>query len=130
MVPALIRRCLEAVDAGRPGAPVDVPGFLHCPEARVTAESFLSYYGPEAPGNLTALIARSPVPVLVVAGSEDTVSPGLAAAVRPSDKPLVRVVEISGADHFFRDLYAYDVVESVREFLASAHADGSSAPGR
>ena len=28
-------------------------------------------------------------------------------------------VEIEGADHFFRDLYAYDVVEASIEFLGT-----------
>ena len=30
--------------------------------------------------------------------------------------PRQRLVEIDGADHFFRDLYAYDVVEAVQGF--------------
>lgn len=126
----VLAKAREAVAAGQPDAPLEVPGFLHCPDARVTAESFLSYYGPEAPGNLTALIARSPVPVLVIAGSEDAVSPGLPAAIRPSETPLVRVVEVAGADHFFRDLYAYDVVESIQGFVGPSQADGSGGPGR
>ncbi len=127
---AVTARAREAVAAGHPDRVLEVPGFLHCPEARVTAASFLSYYGPEAPGQLTGLISRSPVPVLVVAGSEDEISAGLPAAIRPAEDPTVRVVEVSGADHFFRDLYAYDVIEAIQAFLADPQGYGAGGPGR
>ena len=127
---SVLAEARAAVDAGEPDRVMEVPGFLHCPDARVTAAGFLSYYGPEAPGDLSRLIEQSPAPVLVVAGSEDTVSPGLTEALRPSEKPRVRIVEIAGADHFFRDLYAYDVVDAIQSFVTALTPGGGSGTGR
>lgn len=126
---SVVARARDAVDAGEPDRVMEVPGFLHCPDAKVTAASFLSYYGPEAPGELSDLMGKSRVPVLVVAGSEDTVSPGLAGALQPAESPRVRVVEIDGADHFFRDLYAYDVIESIQAFVAALAPGSDSGSG-
>jgi alpha/beta superfamily hydrolase len=90
-------------------------------QARVTAASFLSYYDEEAPRGIEALIDAVPYPTLVIGGSEDQVTTGLAAAIEDHlDDPRIRYVEIDGADHFFRDLYAYDVVEAVQDFVVGA----------
>ena len=123
-----LEKARARAESGAPGDLIDVPGFLHCEEARVSAESFLSYYGEHAPADLAGLILRSPVPVLVIAGSEDEISPGLPRAIRASANPLVEVREIDGADHFFRDLYAYDVVEQVQAFVAGLPSAESAPP--
>jgi len=112
-------RAQALVDQGEGNTVLENVGFLHCGDVSVTAASFLSYYGTEAPEGVQALVGESPYPVLVVAGSEDQVVPGLADAIRPRlDPPRIQLVEIDGADHFFRDLYADDVVEAVRSFVA------------
>ena len=123
-----LEKARERVSSGAPGDLISVPGFLHCEDASVSAESFLSYYGDTAPANLAGLIGGSPVPVLVIAGSEDEVAPGLPEAIEATTEPRVDVAEIEGADHFFRDLYAYDVVEAVQAFVAGLGAAASRAP--
>lgn len=106
------------VATGRGDQPMPGVGFLYCEDATVTAESFVSYYGPESEIGAGALIEKAPYPVLVVAGSEDEVAGNLvavlAAGLRP---PRQLLIEIEGADHFFRDLYAYDLVEAVIGFV-------------
>ncbi len=95
--------------------PVPV-GLLYCADAQVTARSFLSYYSDYPLRDTPTALADARLPVLVVAGSEDPIVTGLVEAV--SDKaPHVAVEEIDGADHFFRDLYADDLVEIAVEFI-------------
>jgi pimeloyl-ACP methyl ester carboxylesterase len=94
----------------------DVP-FLHCASARVSGESFLSYYASVELADTPALLQEIDIPVLVFSGSDDEVVADLAGAMASVTRSNVRHVEIDGADHFFRDLYAYDVVEISIEFL-------------
>ena len=93
--------------------------YLHCDEAQVTAASFLSYYADDPGFDTLALAAGSGLPVLIFAGSEDPLSRGVdTAVVQYQSGAPVDFVEIDGADHFFRDLYAYDLVEAVQAWLA------------
>ena len=94
----------------------DVP-FLHCTGAKVSRESYESYYNADDPADTPALLQEIRIPVLVVSGSEDQVAIGLAARLATVERPNISHVEIEGADHFFRDLYAYDVVEHALEFI-------------
>jgi len=96
----------------------DVP-FLHCTSARVSTESYLSYYASVDLGDTPALLQEAEIPVLVFSGSDDEVVTGLAGAMTSVTRSNVSHVEIEGADHFFRDLYAYDVVEASIEFLGT-----------
>ena len=78
---------------------------------------------PAAPAPL--LLNDIELPVFVFSGSDDTVVPDLARHMAKVDRDNVRFEEIDGADHFFRDLYVYDIVDSALEFLEAAgtHSD-------
>lgn len=91
-------------------------GLLYCENTRATAASFLSYYTDEPLRDTPTLIAGLLQPVLVIAGSEDQVAPGLPAAITER-APGVLLEEIDGADHFFRDLYADELVEIAIDFM-------------
>lgn len=105
--------------------------FLHCSKATVSGESYASYYGSMDATNTPALLNRIDLPVLVFSGSEDNVVPDLAEHMRMVNRNNIRFEEIDGADHFFRDLYADDIVESAIEFLdALCCTADSSDPGR
>jgi len=91
--------------------------FLHCSDATVSSNSYLSYYGPANRMDTPALLERIEMPVLVFSGSEDTVVPGLAEHMMKVKQDNVMFEEIDGAGHFFRDLYLYDVVDSMLAFL-------------
>jgi pimeloyl-ACP methyl ester carboxylesterase len=89
--------------------------FLHCNDARVSRPTFLSYYSESATDDLVSYLDRIDIPVLVAMGSNDTVVPELATAITAVRNPNVLTTEIDGADHFFHDLFAYDVVDAAAE---------------
>lgn len=77
------------------------------------ANSFISYYAVDPAHDTPSVVSTTSVPTLVVIGSEDTISPDLSER----DFGSADVVEIEGADHFFRDLYADDLVDAALRFL-------------
>jgi pimeloyl-ACP methyl ester carboxylesterase len=56
------------IGAENPGALLENVGFLSCPQARVSARSFVSYYQDSPQFDVTSLIAKIKKPVLVIAG--------------------------------------------------------------
>jgi pimeloyl-ACP methyl ester carboxylesterase len=93
-------------------------GFLHCPEASVTAASFVDYYREEPRFDTPSLLKHIKKPVLVIAGSEDNVVANLVPDVEPlADGKRVQLQIIDGADHFFRDLYAEEAVDHIAVFI-------------
>lgn len=108
----------KLIEAGEDDTLVAVPGFLHCRSSKVTAAAFLDYYDPRSFEIPLGALDRLQVPVLVVAGSEDRVSPDVAKRIsaRPAN-PRVTLQLIDGADHFFRDLFADDVADAVAAFI-------------
>ena len=112
---AVLQRA-EAKGSGMLDEPV---GFLYCEDAQVDAASFLSYYQNDGALNTPALLTDVRLPTLVIAGSEDQVVPQLPSAMQSVQNPSVEFVTINGADHFFRDLFAYDVVDQVTAFMDS-----------
>ncbi len=106
------------IASGRPGARLALPRFLYCNDAKVSAQSLVSYYGPDPRRDTRKLIRDSKLPTLVVTGSEDETTPGLEQAYQPlAAQANVELLSIDGADHFFRDLYADELVEAAMEFL-------------
>ncbi len=99
---------------------VDPVDFLYCPKTRVSAGSFMNYYTEDVRFDTPALLARIRVPVLVIAAEGDEVVPGLIERVQPqADGRRIQLKVLSGADHFFRDLYAEDAVEAIQAFLST-----------
>jgi pimeloyl-ACP methyl ester carboxylesterase len=108
----------QAQDANGKGdalLPVNL-GLLYCENTRATAASFLSYYSDDPLRDTPTLIAGLSRPVLVIAGSDDQVAAGLPEAIAER-APGVLLEEIDGADHFFRDLYADELVEIALDFM-------------
>ena len=96
---------------------LDVPGFLHCRNARVSPATFLDYYAPER-RSVPELLQNITVPTLVVAAGGDQVVPGVVDALKNADLPEnVTASEIDGADHFFRDLFGEDLADEIATFL-------------
>ncbi len=116
----LLEGATKAVAAGRGGEWLDVPGFIYCRNAVVTARAFASFYAADAGQDTAALVARAKLPVLVFAATKDTVVPDVAASFAPlaaSSGGRVQLDTIEDADHFFRDLFAEDVADRIAEFI-------------
>jgi len=95
--------------------PVD---FIYCPDTAATAAAFVSYYRPDPDMDTPTVLKRIKKPVMVFAGSADTV----VADLKPKMQKLegqknVQFAIIDGADHFFRDLYAEDLADIAQEFI-------------
>ncbi len=110
----------KAVAAGRGAEWMDVPGFIYCRNAVVTARAFASFYGADPGQDTAALVARVRLPVLVLAATKDTVVPDVVASFAPladSGGGRVQLDRIEDADHFFRDLFAEDVADRITDFI-------------
>jgi pimeloyl-ACP methyl ester carboxylesterase len=92
--------------------------FLYCPEATVSAASFLSYYGDDARKNTPHNLPAIDKPLLVVAGTEDRIVTGLRPLVQPlADGEKLTYVEIESAGHFFLDFFGEDLADAMAEFI-------------
>lgn len=114
---------LEAAEAlakaGKGDVLLDKPGLLYCPSAKVSAASFVSYYRPDPRFDTPSILGEINLPVLIMAGSNDTVVADLPAKMAgKADGTQITFKVIDGADHFFLDLYAEDVADAMEAFLA------------
>ena len=109
---------LARAESLAPDATMENVGFLYCPDAEVSAASFLSHYRDEPRRDTPALLPRIALPTLVIAGSADETVPGLEARVTPHLDADTRLAVVEDADHFFRDLFADEVADLIEEFLA------------
>lgn len=116
----VLERAEKLVAAGKGSEWLEGTGFVYCPGAKVQAQAFVSYHAPEPRLDAPGLLGSIEVPVLVVAGTLDDVVPDVAEKVEPhADGERVRLVVIDGADHFFRDLNADELVEHAKAFIDS-----------
>ena len=114
----VLKRAEDLVKAGKGHEWMEKTGFIYCTDAKVQAQSFVSYHAPEPRLDTPTLLGKIEVPVLVIAGTEDDVVPDVAEKVEPAaDGTRVRLEVIDGADHFFRDLYADEIVEHAKAFV-------------
>lgn len=103
---------------GKGGTLMEHTDFVYCKDTSATADAFLSYHAPDPRMDTPVLIPELAVPVLAVAGSEDTVVTGLVEKVEPlADDGRVTLLVLRGADHFFRDLYAEEIADAVQTLL-------------
>ncbi|OOZ37063.1 hypothetical protein [Solemya elarraichensis gill symbiont] len=94
--------------------------FIYCQKTSATASSFASYYADEPRMETTYLLKEFSQPVMVFAGSEDTVVINLEEKIEAlGEKENLQMSVIDGADHFFRDLYAEDLADEAVEFIES-----------
>lgn len=92
--------------------------FIYCEGTSATANAVVSYYAPDPRMDTVYLLQKIRKPVLLFVGSEDKVIVGLqekAAQLKADSGVSVMVIE--GADHYFRDLYAEDLVDQLVEFI-------------
>jgi len=90
------------------------PGVLYCDKTPVSPVAFMSYYSAMPEKNTPSLLIKTEVPTVVYLGSEDPSSIRFAEQQTLfSAKVNISVVTIDGADHFFRDLYADELIDDM-----------------
>lgn len=114
----IVEKAREMVSEGKGAVTLRNIGFIYCEDTSASAEAVASYYADDPRMDTPTLIPDIDKPVLVIAGSEDDVVAGLIEAMEPlAAQERVELAVIDGADHFFRDLYAEDVVDLSLEFI-------------
>jgi len=104
--------------SGRGETIMDNVDFLFCPQASVSAASFVSYYRLDPKRLLPNLIKAATKPTLFIAAGEDNRMADLNRLVRPFiDDDKTRLVVIQGAGHFFLDLFSDDAVDQAVLFF-------------
>ena len=114
----VIAKAEKLVAEGKPEAWLENIDFVYCRDTKAQAASFVSYHGNEPRLNTSFHLPKIQAPVLVFAGTEDSLVTNVIEETEPlADGKKIKLVKIDGADHFFRDLYADDVVEHIIEFI-------------
>jgi len=106
------------VNQNRGEVPLKHTDFIYCKDTTVAAESFVSYYNDDKRMDTPYLVSEYKKPTLFITGSEDKVYKGLDEAVKfLSSRNNIKGHSIEGADHFFRDIYADEIIETSIEFI-------------
>lgn len=114
----LLERAELLVASGKGNMMMQNVDFLYCPQATVSAASFVSYYRVAPERLLPNLMKEAKKPTLFIAAGEDNRMPDLNRLVKPFvDGKRTRLVVIEGAGHFFLDLHSDDAVEKVINFF-------------
>lgn len=114
----LLTRAQQLVAAGKGGTQLQPIDFIYCPQGSASAAAFVSYYQPDSRMDTPTLLRQINKPVLVVAGSADSVVQGLAGKMEPlAGRDNINFAVIEGADHFFLDLYAEELADKTMEFI-------------
>lgn len=108
----------KQIKAGKGKEKIAKGNVVYCKDTQTTVETLVSYHAFDPRLATFDLLKKMPVPVLVIAGSADETTPGVAEKARPhADGTKVQLVSIDGADHFFRDLYAEEAADAIQTFL-------------
>ena len=89
--------------------------FLGCEKALVKGKTFKSYYYNPESKSLSEALESSSIQIRVITGSEDKITPNTHQAVQDllSENKNIRLFQIDGSDHFFRDFYFDDLMEII-----------------
>ncbi len=116
-----LQQAQEMITVGKGEQIMKKTDFVFCPQANVTANSFASYYSPEADArirNFVSYLPRLSVPTLIINGTEDERQPHIEKNVKPYiDGKLIHLSNIEGAGHFFLDFNIDEAMEAAVEFL-------------
>jgi pimeloyl-ACP methyl ester carboxylesterase len=113
----LLKTAVGLVRPGEADVVLEHVGFLYCPDAAVTARTFVSYYGWDPRLDTAHMVPGIERPVLILLAGDDEIVVDNAKFEGLSARPNVKVEVIDHAGHFFRDLHADDAVDAIDAFL-------------
>jgi pimeloyl-ACP methyl ester carboxylesterase len=114
----VLAKAQQLVAAGKGETQLNPVDFIYCAQTSATASAFVSYYKPDQRMDTPTLLKQIAKPVLVFAGSEDSVVKELAEEMASSaERDNIGFEMIDGADHFFLDLYAEELADMAAEFI-------------
>ena len=114
----VLKEATDLVKAGKGKQLLQHTDFIYCKDATVSAEAFANYYTPDPRMDTPYLLDKIKQPILLFVGTQDKVVADLTQKLDKLSKSSNLTVEtMDGADHFFRDLYAEDLVERAIEFI-------------
>jgi len=117
----VLAKAQALVAAGKGDTVLAHTGFLYCADTAVSANTIVSYYGPDPRLDTPYLIPMIKKPTLIVIAGSDEVVVGFKDKFVPlADGQRVKLKVVEGAGHFFRDLYSDDAVDLIRAFLAES----------
>ncbi len=115
----ILDKAMALVKAGKGKEMLEHVDFIYCKDTSVSAETFVNYYAPDPRMDTPYLLSKIQLPVLLFVGTEDKVVKDLQQKLKalPAKPEKLEVVIVEGADHFFRDLYAEEVVEKILQTI-------------
>lgn len=113
----VLEKAQKLVKEGKGSTVLEHTDFLYCPDTSVTADTFVSYYGPDPRLDTGYLIPKIRKPTLVVIAGNDEIVINDKKFAPLADGSHVQIKVIDGAGHFFRDLNADDAVDAISAFL-------------
>ena len=117
----LLEKAQQLVKGGKGGTVIEHIGLLTCNDTSASADSFVSYYGPDPRLDTPHLLPKIRQPVFVVVASKDNVVVDLDKKVAPlTDGKRVRMIVIDGANHLFHGFAIEDTVDAAVTFLKAA----------
>lgn len=118
----VLAKAQSMIDSGNGDRLMKDVDFFFCPRTQTSASTFYDYYRSDgAFSRVPGYLRRSPVPVLVIAGSNDERQPDVIRLLSPeANGPNRRLVVIENAGHFFRDLNIEEAIEYTLEFIGDS----------
>jgi pimeloyl-ACP methyl ester carboxylesterase len=114
----LLDKANALIAGGKGDTLVSDLGFIYCENTSATANAIASYYSDSPKMDTPFLLKDIKKPLLLVAGTADTVVKDLHRTMPPLAQQLgFQLMVLEGADHSFRDLYADEIAERIVEFL-------------
>ena len=91
--------------------------FLSCPDAKVKVSSFLSYYNLSPNEQVVQILKDVKINTYIFTASEDNFVPKTHSKLSKISNDNVKLIQIQGSDHFFRDLFLDEVIELLADFI-------------
>jgi len=115
----LVDKATALVIANKGDTVMKHTSFLYCEDSNVSANTFVSYYGPDPHLDTALMATKTMKPTLIILAGADNIVINNDSFRTLAVNKKVQVEEIEEANHFFRDLYADEAADKMDEFLQS-----------